>query len=391
MSRRVRILRVIARLNMGGPAHHVALLSGLPDPERYETLLVSGRVGAGEQELADVAARHGARHEYLEHLGPEIDPRRDVRALIQMRRILERFQPDIVDTHTAKAGMIGRSAALLHRPRPVVVHTYHGHVLEGYFDPARTALYRNIERALGLASDALIGVSERTVEDLVRLRIAPRRKFRAIPLGLDLEPFTEPPPGARERVRSELGVTQDEVLFTLTGRLVPVKRVDVALAALAQARRGGAPARLAIVGDGELRGDLERRAAELGVGESATFLGYRSDLTALTAAADAALLTSLSEGTPVSLIEASAAGRPAVATDVGGVAEVVAEGCGVLAPEGGVEAIAAGISQLAAEPELRAAMGAKAGQHVLERYRVERLLADMDELYSALVTKRPLR
>ncbi|MBA2505538.1 MAG: glycosyltransferase [Thermoleophilaceae bacterium] len=391
MAGRIRVLRAIARLNMGGPAYHVSLLSGLLDPERYETLLVSGRVGPGEEELADVAARYGARHEYIEHLGPEIDPRRDLRALREMTRIARDFEPHVVHTHTAKAGMVGRTAALALRPRPVVIHTYHGHVLEGYFGPARNALYRSIERALGLGSDALVGVSTRTVEDLVRLRIAPRRKFRAIPLGLDLDPFTRPDPGARERLRARLGVGEEEVLLQFTGRLVPIKRVDVALRALAAARAKGTAARLAIVGDGELRAELEALAAQLGLGEAVSFLGYRSDLVDLTAASDAALLTSANEGTPVALIEASAAGRPSVATDVGGVREVVTGETGVVVAEGDVDALAAGIARLAESPEERERMGAAAREHALGRYSVKRLLADVDALYGELrATRRGL-
>src|SRR3954454_17581117 len=187
---RIKVMRVIARLNMGGPAHHVGFLSGLLDPARYESLLLHGQVGPGEVSLSSTADRFGVRRETVPGLRPELRPLDDLRALIALVRWVRRFRPDIVHTHTAKAGMLGRLAAVLAgRPRPVIVHTYHGHVLEGYFGPFKNAFYRTLERLLARVSDVLIGVSAATVDDLVRLRIADRSKFRVIPIGLDLEPF----------------------------------------------------------------------------------------------------------------------------------------------------------------------------------------------------------
>ena len=197
---RIRILRVIARLNIGGPAFHVSLLSGLLDPDRYETLLVAGRPGPGEGSFESLAARYGARLALLPSLGPQIDPRADLRSLRALAGLVRRFRPDIVHTHTAKAGALGRTAALTAAPRgarPLIVHTYHGHVLEGYFGPAVTAGYRAVERGLGRYSDRLVGVSQATVDDLVRLGIAPRERFEVIPLGLDLERFLAIDPRAR--------------------------------------------------------------------------------------------------------------------------------------------------------------------------------------------------
>src|SRR4051812_19132294 len=183
-------MRVIARLNMGGPAHHVGNLSGLLDPDRYETILFHGAVGSGEESLSSTADRLGVRRESVPGLRPELRPIDDLRALLYLVRAVRRLRPDVVDTHTAKAGMLGRlAAAIAMRPRPVIVHTYHGHVLEGYFGPRLSAFYTALERGLARVSDALIGVSSATVDDLVRLRVAEPSKFRVIPIGLDLEPF----------------------------------------------------------------------------------------------------------------------------------------------------------------------------------------------------------
>jgi glycosyltransferase involved in cell wall biosynthesis len=389
-SRRIRVLRIIARLNMGGPAHHVALLSGMLDPKRYDTLLLHGEVGPGEASLVEVARRREARLEIVPGLGPELRPTADVRALIALVKRIRDFRPDIVHTHTAKAGMLGRLAAwLAGRPRPVIVHTYHGHVLEGYFDPLRNQLYRTLERWLGRASDLLIGVSAATVEDLVRLRIAPRRKFRVVPIGLDLEPFLTPPERARPEFRREAGVAPGELLVTFVGRLVPIKRVDLAIRALAEARQRGAAIRLAVVGDGEDRPALERLARDLGVEEAIAFFGYRDDMVAVTAGADLALLTSANEGTPVSLIEAGAAGRPAVATAVGGVTDVVTPATGVVVQSADAAALGAAIAGLAADPGARTAMGEAARRHVLARFSVGRLLEDIDAVYLELTNGRP--
>jgi glycosyltransferase involved in cell wall biosynthesis len=388
-TRRVRVLRVIARLNMGGPAHHVGLLGSMLDRERYETLLLHGEVGAGEASLENSVRSRGVALAKTPGLGPELRPHQDLRALVGLARVVRRLRPDIVHTHTAKAGMLGRLAALLAGgARPVIVHTYHGHVLEGYFDPLRTAVYRTMERRLGGASDALIGVSRATVDDLVRLGIAPGAKFRVIPVGLDLEPFL----GLREcdgaLFRREAGVLSGEVLITFVGRLVQIKRVEVLLLALARARSSGAPVRLAVVGDGPLRRDLERLARELGVAGVARFMGYRSDMTSVAAASDFAVLTSANEGTPVSLIEAAAAARPAVATAVGGVPDVVTKETGILVQEGDVDALGHAVARLAGDRELRRRMGTRARDHVAERFSAARLARDVDALYREMLESR---
>jgi glycosyltransferase involved in cell wall biosynthesis len=385
---RLRVLRVIGRLNMGGPAHQAALLSGRRFfPERYETLLVHGSLPAGEESLADLSCEEGATMRFLDELRTPIDPLHDSRALLKLIRIARAFKPDVVHTHTAKAGFIGRQAALAVRPRPAIVHTYHGHVLEGYFGAAKSRLYLELERALARVSDRLIGVSEATVDDLVRLGVAPRERFSVLPLGLDLGPLAEPDDGGlRERTRGELDIAPEEVLLVFVGRVVPIKRLDVLLRALAQAGGPGPRLRLALVGDGEERSGLEALASELGIERDVFFLGYRRELRSLFAAADLAVLSSDNEGTPVSLIEAGAAGLPAVATDVGGVGEVVGEQTGILVPPGDPAALAGALRQMADDPERRRTYGRAARSRVTERYGAARLIGDVDALYRELVS-----
>jgi glycosyltransferase involved in cell wall biosynthesis len=383
------VLRVIARLNMGGPAHHVGLLGSMLDSERYETLLLHGDVGMGEASLEDSVRARGASLAQVPGLRPEVRAHDDLRALASLVRAVRRLRPDIVHTHTAKAGMLGRLAAVLARgPRPEVEHTYHGHVLEGYFGPVSNAAYRGLERQLGRISDALIGVSSATVEDLVRLGVAPRSKFRVIPVGLNLEPFLSALPAAGQAFRREMGVGADDVLLTFVGRLVAIKRVDLLLRAVARARELGAPIRLAVVGDGALRPRLERLAAEVGVHDHVCFAGYRTQMVPVTAAADIAVLTSDNEGTPVSLIEAAAAETPAVATTVGGVPDVVTPETGVLVPPRDAERLAQGIVALAADPARRATMGEQARRRVTRRFSAARLVSDVDSLYTELLRAR---
>lgn len=386
---RLRVLRIIGRLNMGGPAHQAALLSGRRfHPDRYETLLVHGTPAPGEASLADLAEAEGATMRFVSEVRQPVRPLRDSQALLKLVRLARTFKPDIVHTHTAKAGFLGRQAALAVRPRPVIVHTYHGHVLEGYFGPAKARLYLELERALARVSDRLLGVSQATVDDLVRLGVSPPEKFSVLPLGLDLAPLAELDEKLRVASRDELGVGAGEILLVFVGRIVPIKRLDLLLRALAQARESEPRLRLAVVGDGDERPQLERRAAELGMAAEVFFLGYRRELRPIFAAADVAVLSSDNEGTPVSLIEAAAAGLPAVATDAGGVGEVVTADTGIVVPRGDVAALASAIVEMAADAQGRERYGRAARQRALGRYGAERLLGDIDALYRELVASR---
>jgi glycosyltransferase involved in cell wall biosynthesis len=391
LQRPIRVLRIIARLNIGGPAYHVSLLSGRMDPGRYSTLLVHGELGPGEASFAGLAEDEGCETVLIPTLSPVVKPGADLRTLHELTGIIRRNRPDIVHTHTAKAGALGRLAVVVARPRPrpLVIHTYHGHVLEGHFGPLKTAMYRVFERRLARVSDCLIGVSQATVDDLVRLGIAPREAFRVVPLGLDLGRFARVTGADGAEFRERAGAAPDDILLTCVCRVVPHKRVDLPIRAVARLRETHPGLRLAVVGDGEHRPTLERLARELGVSERVTFMGYMPDVAPVAAAADIAVLTSDSdEGTPVSLIEAAAAGVPAIATTIGGVADVVAPGAGVLLSPGDEAGLADAIARLAADEDLRRRMGRTASAHVLERFAVERLLADIDSLYDELLRRR---
>jgi glycosyltransferase involved in cell wall biosynthesis len=383
----IRVLRVIARLNVGGPALHVSYLTNELDRIGYETTLVAGSIGGSEGSMEYVARELGVEPVYLPALQREISPVRDLAAARALVRLIRTIRPDVLHTHTAKAGAVGRLATQLAgsaRPR-AVVHTYHGHVLRGYFGPAKTEAFRRLEQGLARNTDALVAVSPEVKDDLVALGVAPPEKITVIRLGLDLDARLATAPGAAAALRAELGVPPERALVGWLGRMTEIKRVDELLRAFAQLRDGGADADLLLVGDGPLRGTLESFAGELGIRDRCHFVGFRSDVGAIYAASDIVALTSANEGTPVTVIEAQAAGKPVVSTDVGGVRDVVTDGVSgfVVAPHD-VDAVAERLSELAADPDLRVRLG-EAGRGARDRYSVPRLVSDIDHLYRELL------
>ncbi len=263
----------------------------------------------------------------LPRLGRAVRPWDDVRTLFEIVRLLREVAPDVVHTHTAKAGALGRIAAALHNvgrsraTRAVVVHTFHGHVLQGYFSPARTAAVRWAERALAKTTDRIVAISPAQRDDLVeRFGVAPRRKVVVVPLGLDLRRLRGTARG--EGARRALGVPGDAFVVGYVGRLVPIKNVPLLLEAFAGVRRVLPGARLLVAGDGPLHADVVARVCALGLGESVRLLGWVEDLAPLFGASDVVALTSENEGTPVALIEAMAAGCAVVATRAGGIPDL---------------------------------------------------------------------
>jgi glycosyltransferase involved in cell wall biosynthesis len=385
----VKILRVIARLNMGGPALHVAYLTEGLTKRGYDTTLVSGSLARGEDSMAFVADAHGVEVVRIDELGREISPLRDLMATIRLAKLIRRERPQILHTHTAKAGTVGRVAALLAGSRrpPIIVHTFHGHVLRGYFGPLRSLFFRLLERRLAAGTTALIAVSPQVRDDLVALGIAPRERFVVIRLGIELDERVSPDQNGRGESRRYLGIPGDRFAVGWIGRMTAVKRTDDVLVAFKRLRDGGVDAVLCMVGDGPDRLQLERRAHELGVIRDTVFLGYQEDVAPLYAAFDALVLPSGNEGTPVSVIEALAAELPVVATRVGGVPDVVRDGeDGFLVEAGATDDLADRLAQLARDPALRARMGKRGRERVLPRYAVDRLVDDVDELYRSLLS-----
>jgi glycosyltransferase involved in cell wall biosynthesis len=393
LTERIRVLRVIARLNMGGPALHVAYLSAGLKERGYDTTLVAGSLALGEESMAGVAEELGVPIVTAPELHREISPLRDLRAVYHLAELIRELRPHILHTHTAKAGAIGRFAALLAgsaRP-PIIVHTFHGHVLRGYFDPLRSNFFRLLERWLARRTTALVAVSPEVRDDLVALGIGPREKFTVIRLGIELDERVGANGGDEQgaETRRQLGIPSDHFVVGWIGRMTGVKRTDDVLLAVRRLREHGVDAVLCMVGDGPDREAVEQRAHDLGIVRDSLFLGYQDEVAPYYAAFDALILPSANEGTPVSAIEALAGGRPVVATRVGGVPDVVRDGVdGFLVDPGDVDAMADRLARLASDEKLRRRMGEAGRASVHERYSVERLLDDVDRLYRTLLAAR---
>ncbi len=317
-------------------------------------------------------------------LGREIDPRRDLAVLLRLYRLFRSQQPAIVHTHMAKAGTVGRLAARLARV-PIVVHTYHGHVFHSYFGPLKTKAFIQIERALGRTTDLILTVGEKQRQEILGYGIGSPAKLRSVPLGLELEPFVESP-RHRGEFRAELGVSEGTRLIGIIGRLVPVKGHTVFLKAARLVLSRTSNVRFLIVGDGELRSELEAQARDLGIDGGVTFLGWRHDLPRVYADLDLVVLSSYNEGSPVALIEAMAAGRAVVSSDVGGVSDVVSDGVnGLLVPPREPEKLADAIVRVLSSEAVLLKMEAAGREAVYPKYSIGRLVSDVRGIYDELV------
>ena len=406
-----RILRIINRFNLGGPTHNAAYLTRHL-PEEFETMLVGGQWDATEEGAHHILDAIGVKPIILPEMRRDIAPWRDGRAYRRIKQLIREFKPDIVHTHAAKAGAVGRMAAADLGVK-VIIHTFHGHVFHSYFGRTRTLLYKNIERYLARRSTRIVAISEKQKSELVEEhRICPAGKVSVIPLGFDLSRFQVDPELKRRLFRSVYGVGDDEIAIGIIGRLVPVKDHDLVLDVIRQVAAGTErPVRAFIVGDGEERGRLEQRARDLGLSVAVgpqfnghgfghgtghrpavpratiTFTSWIKEVDVVNAGLDVVVLTSRNEGTPVSLIEAQAANRPIVSTRVGGIENVVLAGrTALLSPPGDAVHLATDLMRLVNDADLRDELGKGGWEHVRERYHYTRLMRDMAQLYHSLLS-----
>ena len=401
----MRVLRIITRLNIGGPAIHAALLSTKLDPARFSTCLVIGEPDSREGDVSGLVQGGVARLVRLKTLRRPIRPLADIRSFAQLLRLAWEERPHVIHTHMAKAGTLGRLAGLLYnrigpgrepQARAVLVHTFHGHVLDGYFSPLASQFFITIERWLARRTDCLIAVSPTIRDELVKKGIGRDDQWRVVPLGFDLSRL------------AALALPQEAspVRVGIVGRLVPIKNPHLFLKALHRVvhEAPGNPVQGVVVGDGPLRDALERETTRLGLDGVVRLTGWQQDLPAVYEGLEVACLTSWNEGTPAALIQAMAAGRPVVATDVGGVRDLLEDpdalrapitvgafrltGRGILVRPGDAEGLAAALRTVARDADLRHRLGAAARAHVVQRFTQERLLAEITALYDALSTGR---
>jgi glycosyltransferase involved in cell wall biosynthesis len=384
---RPRILRVIARLNVGGPAIQAIALSRLLDDRGFETRLIRGQEGPREGSMDALASEYGVKPISLPTLKRAIGLG-DVAALVFLVRQIRAWRPQILHTHTAKAGALGRTAALLAGSRrpPVIVHTFHGHVLTGYFSSPVSLAFTWIERLLARFTTCLIAVSEEVRADLIRLGVAPPDRIVVIPLGFDFTRFDvsdEERRTRREAFRRSLAIPADAPLVTLVGRLERVKRVDRFLR-IANLVEG--PACFLVVGDGALREELQQSPEAASLGDRLFWAGMRDDMPDVYFASDVLAVTSDNEGTAVTAIEAHAAGLPVVTTRVGGMASVVVEGeTGFVVPPEREGGFAERLNLLLLDGTLRRGFADAGGRGARTRFSIDRLVRDVVGLYQQLL------
>ena len=377
--RQLKVMRVIARLNVGGPALAVSeLMRGL-DPERFEQRLYAGSPGADEGDYQALRAGDVPVHR-VPALGRAVRPGDDLRALTSLVRAMREFRPDILHTHTAKAGTLGRLAAAACGV-PLRVHTFHGHLLHGYFPPAKTALLVRAERQLARMTDVLAAEGGKVRDELLAARIGRPDQYTVVPPGLRLAAAPD-----RAAARRTLGLDGPAPVVAVVGRVTRIKRPDRVLDVARRVRACRTDVRFVVCGEGDLLARTRDDAASAGL--DVTFLPWRADVETVYAAADLVLLTSDNEGMPYCLIEAGMAGRPVVATAVGSVPEVVRHHESGLLTDQDPAGLAACVLRLLADDDLRARMGRTARTLTEERFGTERMVADTEEIYRRLAVGR---
>ena len=391
-AKKIIIVRVISRLNIGGPSIHTILLTEGLDKKLFKTYLLSGKPDVSEGDMSYLAEAKDISIEYIPEMGREIGFN-DFVAFFKIFKFLRRIKPDIIHTHAAKAGTLGRLAAIFSGV-PTRIHTFHGHIFDGYFNPLKTRFFMTIEKCLSLFTDKIIVVSESVKDEVTnKFRIVPRNKCAVIKLGLDLSEFLDND-GLKGRFRSRLKVDEKTFLVGIIGRLVPIKNHKMFLAAAKRLKElePSLKIKFVIVGDGELNGAITKSVHELGLDDDIVFTGWLKDLSEVYADLDVVALTSLNEGTPVALIEAMASGKPVIATNVGGVKDIVLNGNnGFLIRSDDAGEFADKLALLLKDEGMRLKMGAFGRNFVKTDYSKERLMDDMEKLYKELIlTKRSI-
>ncbi|HEX5003078.1 MAG TPA: glycosyltransferase [Bacteroidia bacterium] len=393
-----RILRIINRLNLGGPTYNAAYLSRYLAPE-FETMLVAGIKEETEESSEFIVTQMGLSPVYIPSMRREINFKRDREAYLHISKLIREFKPDIVHTHAAKAGTLGRLAAH-HNKVPVIIHTFHGHVFHSYFSPLKTSVFKYIEKYLSSISTGIIAISDIQKKELVeQFRVAPDQKTTVIPLGFDLTRFASGQPEKRANFRSAYNLHPETIAIGIIGRLVPVKNHSLFIQALknlkAQTRY---PFRAFIIGDGEDRMKLEQLTLSSGLtlstpeatdsGADVVFTSWIMDIDRALDGLDIVAMTSLNEGTPVSLIEAQAAGKPIVTTEVGGIRNVVIpEVSALLSPSEDLEQFSRNLIRLTNDAALRTNMSGAGAKHVSAKFGFERLVSDTRALYHELLVQ----
>jgi glycosyltransferase involved in cell wall biosynthesis len=376
---KVRVLRLIARMNVGGPAIQITgLMRNLP-VETFEQKLVTGFCDKNEIDYLEVNELNVTRTK-VEGFGRSVNLFADLRVLLAIRREIKAFNPDIIHTHTAKAGFLGRIASLLTFNRQIRVHTFHGHLLHGYFGEFKTSLVILAERFLARFTDKLIAVGSQVRDELLAVKIGSLDKYEIFGPGLEVKKLPE-----RVSSLKSFGLLEDKFIVTWIGRAVPVKAPHRILEIALECELRGMRVQFVIVGEGPLLSDLKSFAKEKEL--SVTFLGWQSDIEKILSFSDLVLLTSENEGTPVALIQAQMAGVPVLTTDVGSASEVMINEKSGFCLKYSVRDFADKIELIASNFDVKSSFGTIGKAHARDNFSITRLVSDHAELYRELISQ----
>lgn len=389
---KIRVLRIINRFNLGGPTYNATYLSAYL-PDNFETKLIGGKHEEHEGASTFIPEDHGLKITLVDELQREINFSNDRKAIQKIREIIREFKPHIVHTHASKSGFIGRYAASKEKV-PIIVHTFHGHVFHSYFGKIKTGLYKSIERRLAKKSDAIIVISKEQHKELVyELNVVPEKKAEIIKLGFDLSRFQENISSKREIFRVKHNLTENDVVVGIIGRLTAIKNHDFFLNVAEKVLQSSNKAvKFLIIGDGEERQRLEERVKLINSNNSEPaifFTSWIKEIDKALAGLDIVALTSLNEGTPVSLIEAQAAGVPVITTNVGGVVDVVKDNeTGFIIPKNDQDLFVEKLNELINSKDLRKNMSQNGWNHVSKEFSYTRLCSDVEKLYTRLLKNK---
>ena len=390
-----KILRIINRFNLGGITYNVSYLSKYL-PQEYETLLIGGPEEEGEESSLYIPQSLGLKPQIIYELKRSINPLQDYKAYKKIKKIIEEFKPDIVHTHASKAGAIGRLAAI-HCKVPIIIHTFHGHVFHGYFSKLKTNVFKTIEKYLSKKSSAIIAISQIQKNELTKLhKVCSEIQTVVIPLGFDLNRFTENQPEKRNSFRHKYLIKENELAIGIIGRLAPIKNHFLFIDAIEFVLKNcNIPIKAIIIGDGETKQQLvdyiKQKQLTYSFGEDTNanfiFTSWIKEVDIALAGLDLVCLTSKNEGTPVSLIEAQAAGKYIITTNVGGIKDILNPNCGVLSEVEDESSLKTNLLNAIINYKTVTANSTVAKEEVIQKFSYQRLCKDMDELYKKLLKK----
>lgn len=379
---RIKVMRIITRMNVGGPAVQVSGLMENLDKKEFNQILLSGECLPSEEEYTNPS---GLNIKYVKiiGLGRTINLLDDLKAFVGILRYIKEFQPDVIHTHTAKAGVLGRIASLFSGVGSIRIHTFHGHLLYGYFNAWKRQAIILIERALGRKTHYLLSVGARVRSELLEVKIGRPEFFGVMPPGLELNAI---PLQHDARKDLDLDTSSPRLIGAYIGRVTQIKRPDRFLDVVEELSRKGVPVSFLVAGSGELFSECEMRVSKAKL--PVRFLGWVSNVEQILAASDFVILTSDNEGMPLSLIQAGMAGKPVVATNVGSVDEVVMNSYTGIVTTKSVEAIVEGIERLVFDETTRSQLGRNAINFTMEKFSLKRLTKDHENLYRHLIFNR---